>query len=320
MAAALPCSDNATYSFLGARGDSQPVTWHCADWTGYLCSPGGFGVELAADITELLEACPASCADGRCHNASVPARLLPLSGARFDVVREGEECGSDNLARGLFGSSSATGGLQECANECFVSEGCEFFIYGVGSQAGLCFQETTSDVGCAEGWEAGDYNFYKLVPPLPPSPLPTPGVVSANALDQAEIHQTFDLFDTDSSGTINVGEFHAMLRQMGYDLDQQQVQAVLAQKDLDSSGTLNFVEFEQMVAAADSSGAGSYGGDSYGVDGGGDGGNSYGGDSYSVDGVLPVAAPSEEELHSFFDQFDTNGDASWSGFEPSPKL
>ena len=53
-----------------------------------------------------------------------------------EEVRTGVECASDNVARGLYGGASATGGLQECANACAVQPGCSFFIYGVGSQAG----------------------------------------------------------------------------------------------------------------------------------------------------------------------------------------
>ena len=180
-AAPLPsanCNDDATYAFEdGVRPDGARITWHCADWVGYLCAPGGFGVVSAEDIAALLEACPFSCADGRCHNASAPVRLLPLTGARFEEVRTGVECASDNVARGLYGGASATGGLQECANACAVQQGCSFFIYGVGSQAGKCWQETTADATCVEGWEEAEYNFYALLPPLPPAP-PPPGVPS----------------------------------------------------------------------------------------------------------------------------------------------
>ena len=185
-ATASPCADEPSYSFPGGvRSDGSPATWRCADWTGYACAPGGYGLTSDAQVAALLEACPASCADGRCHDASLPARLLPPTGAAFEVVREGHECGSANLARGLFGgdgASSATGGLQECANACFVEDGCAFFVYGVGGEAGRCWQETTVDSTCAEGWVAADYNFYRLIAPSPPVPPPADSSAVASPL------------------------------------------------------------------------------------------------------------------------------------------
>ena len=168
------CSDDPQYSFAGGeRSDGAPATWRCNDWTGYNCAAGGFGVKTAAEIGALLEACPSACADGRCHNATAPSRILPVNGARFELSQEGKECGSPNLDRGLYGGASATGGLQECANACYAADGCSFFLYGLGSKAGRCYQETTSDESCPEGWEAADFNFYALrdlAPPSPPRP------------------------------------------------------------------------------------------------------------------------------------------------------
>ena len=294
------CTDDASYRFPGGvRSDGSSVTWRCADWTGYACAPGGYGVTSEAQIAALLEACPASCADGRCHNASLPARLLPPTGAAFEVVREGHECGSANLARGLFGedgASSATGGLQECANACFVEAGCAFFVYGVGGEAGRCWQETTADATCAEGWVEAEYNFYRLIEPSPPAPG---SAASAGGPSDEEVAQMFELFDTDHSGTIDASELHAMLQRMGYaSLTAQQLQAAMEELDLDSSGTLDLDEFEQLVQAVQD---GSYAASSYGAPS-----YSYG----SADGS--GSPPTEEELRAAFDAFDTDGDGAMS--------
>lgn len=50
-----------------------------------------------------------------------------------------------------------------CAEACAAVPGCHFFVHGTGSKSGECYHEFAADETCPEGWEADDFDFYKLV-------------------------------------------------------------------------------------------------------------------------------------------------------------
>jgi len=74
----------------------------------------------------------------------------------------------------------------DCARLCAAAPNCTYFIYGVASKQGQCWQENTTD-GCeSESWEVDEFDFYRLwreqdnyalhrpPPPSPPAGPPRP--------------------------------------------------------------------------------------------------------------------------------------------------
>lgn len=113
---------------------------------------------------------------------SPPSLPPPLP---FERIRTGAEC-DDGAGIKLWDvpdGEDDTRQLEACAHLCELKSGCKYFIYGVGSKRGQCWQEETKD-GCETAkWEPDDYDFYTLLdyspPPLPPfapglAPLPPP--------------------------------------------------------------------------------------------------------------------------------------------------
>ena len=58
----LPCEDDASYLDI----------YTCAEWTGYNCRPGGWGIDTAERIDLLVRSCPVACAgvDPECPTPS----------------------------------------------------------------------------------------------------------------------------------------------------------------------------------------------------------------------------------------------------------
>jgi len=160
------CVDDAHFSIAGLSAGGESVVWRCVDWQGYACAQGGWGVESAANITALLEACRSACTDGACHSS------FRVSGAAFELVSTHSECSSDDSKLGDF--SATTSGLQQCADACASVSGCKAFDFGRNgtARAGLCWYEhVTAESNCAGHMQThDDYDFYRLKLPEPPSP------------------------------------------------------------------------------------------------------------------------------------------------------
>ena len=64
-----------------------------------------------------------------------------------------------------------------------------------------------------------------------------------------EIKEAFDLFDTDKSGEIDVGELKQALQNLGIDAKNQTLQNMLADIDKNGNATIDFDEFIDMMTA-----------------------------------------------------------------------
>ena len=64
-----------------------------------------------------------------------------------------------------------------------------------------------------------------------------------------EIKEAFDLFDTDKSGEIDVGELKQALTNLGIDAKNQTLQNMLADIDKNGNATIDFDEFIDMMTA-----------------------------------------------------------------------
>jgi len=51
--------------------------------------------------------------------------------------------------------------VNECA-DAVRNVGGTYFIYGTMTKAGKCYVEHTDSDDCVEGWEADEYDFYKI--------------------------------------------------------------------------------------------------------------------------------------------------------------
>merc|ERR1712072_47579 len=73
----------------------------------------------------------------------------------YKLIKSRHECksGDTHLGSGL---SAA-----ECAAKTRARGG-KFFVIGVGSKAGACYQENTSSASCPQGWESDQYDFYEV--------------------------------------------------------------------------------------------------------------------------------------------------------------
>ena len=75
------------------------------------------------------------------------------------MVQSKSNCKSDDK---LFGKMKT---IEQCAEKCKNTQGCRYFVYGIGKNAEKCFWEKTSDATCVEGWEKDTYHFYALTEP-----------------------------------------------------------------------------------------------------------------------------------------------------------
>ncbi|KNC50264.1 caltractin [Thecamonas trahens ATCC 50062] len=64
-----------------------------------------------------------------------------------------------------------------------------------------------------------------------------------------EIREAFDLFDTDSSGTIDARELKVAMRALGFEPSRDELKKMIADVDRDGSGTIEYSEFEQMMVS-----------------------------------------------------------------------
>ena len=64
-----------------------------------------------------------------------------------------------------------------------------------------------------------------------------------------EIREAFDLFDTDHSGEIDVGELKQALMNLGIDTKNQTLQNMLADIDKNGNANIDFDEFIDMMTA-----------------------------------------------------------------------
>jgi len=71
------------------------------------------------------------------------------------LLQRGRECQSMDTNLGKFAT------VNECA-DAVRNVGGTYFIYGTMTKAGKCYVEDTDSDDCVEGWEADEYNFYKI--------------------------------------------------------------------------------------------------------------------------------------------------------------
>ena len=58
-----------------------------------------------------------------------------------------------------------------------------------------------------------------------------------------EIEKSFKKYDLDSSGSINVSEFDALCKDLGWEMDEGERKAALDSLDSDGGGQIGFAEF-----------------------------------------------------------------------------
>lgn len=64
----------------------------------------------------------------------------------------------------------------------------------------------------------------------------------------SDLTKIFKTYDTDSNGTMNRSELHALLHNLGHrDVTQDEVSSLLAQIDLDADEKINFLEFVKFL-------------------------------------------------------------------------
>ena len=68
-----------------------------------------------------------------------------------------------------------------------------------------------------------------------------------------KIKQTFDIFDRDGSGSIDVHELDKVLKTLGQKIDESELQDLVTQLDKDGDGQIDFDEFASLSIVADSS-------------------------------------------------------------------
>ena len=62
-----------------------------------------------------------------------------------------------------------------------------------------------------------------------------------------EIKETFDLFDTDSSGSIDPEKVKAAMRALGFEPKKEEIQNMISDVDDDGSGTIEYEKFLRMM-------------------------------------------------------------------------
>ena len=68
-----------------------------------------------------------------------------------------------------------------------------------------------------------------------------------------KIKQTFDIFDRDGSGSIDVHELDKVLKTLGQKIDESELQDLVTQLDKDGDGQIDFDEFASLSIISDSS-------------------------------------------------------------------
>lgn len=62
-----------------------------------------------------------------------------------------------------------------------------------------------------------------------------------------ELRQAFDLFDTDSTGTIDVREIKVVMRAMGFELKKEELMKMINEVDPEGTGKMNFNDFLNLM-------------------------------------------------------------------------
>jgi Ca2+-binding EF-hand superfamily protein len=65
-----------------------------------------------------------------------------------------------------------------------------------------------------------------------------------------EIQETYQRFDADCNGQIDLGEFRALLQELGAGLEPSKVEAVFDAIDMDENGLIDYGEFSQWWEAS----------------------------------------------------------------------
>jgi len=63
------------------------------------------------------------------------------------------------------------------------------------------------------------------------------------------IKEAFDLFDTDSSGSIDAKELKVAMRALGFEPTKEEIRKMIADCDKDFSGNIDYTEFLNMMAS-----------------------------------------------------------------------
>ena len=67
-------------------------------------------------------------------------------------------------------------------------------------------------------------------------------------LDQAELKEVFNLFDTDKNGTIEEHEIHTAMEELGFsNVTSEEIQDMMRFADKDNNGRLDLYEFAEMM-------------------------------------------------------------------------
>lgn len=72
-------------------------------------------------------------------------------------------------------------------------------------------------------------------------------IVELTDEQKQEIHEAFDLFDTDGSGTIDAKELKVAMRALGFEPSKDEIKRLISEVDRDGSGTVNYNEFLVMM-------------------------------------------------------------------------
>jgi Ca2+-binding EF-hand superfamily protein len=72
-------------------------------------------------------------------------------------------------------------------------------------------------------------------------------IVELTDEQKQEIHEAFDLFDTDGSGTIDAKELKVAMRALGFEPSKDEIKRLISEVDKDGSGTVNYNEFLVMM-------------------------------------------------------------------------
>jgi hypothetical protein len=78
------------------------------------------------------------------------------AGAGHILIKGGATCPSNDADRDL--SQART--LEECTEKCAAHDGCKFFVYGTGGNAGKCW--AADDCRGEGGVESAESDFYQL--------------------------------------------------------------------------------------------------------------------------------------------------------------
>ena len=68
-----------------------------------------------------------------------------------------------------------------------------------------------------------------------------------SSIDEAEIRQSFDLFDLDGNGYITKFELTNVMASLGEELTEQEIDEMMSDADTDGDGQVNFEEFSRMM-------------------------------------------------------------------------